>query len=73
MTVIAGGFSSGERVSLVARDGGFLRLLGDATANDTGNVSGTFDAPFSVGGPYEVVATGEDGLELTGTFEVVLS
>lgn len=72
MTVIAGGFNSGERVSLTARDGGVLKLLGDSVANATGNVSTTVDAPFSVGGPYEVVATGEDGLELIGTFNVVI-
>lgn len=69
--ILAGGFESGEDVTIDIVDGATTERLGTLTGNENGIISGFFNIPFPAGGPYTMVASGDTGREVTATFDVV--
>jgi hypothetical protein len=77
ITVIGGGFASGEIISLTAKPQGTDSLLADTEANANGAFSATVDlaiqqggsgAGFPVGGVFTVTAVGSSGKRGTTAF-----
>lgn len=69
--IVAGGFTSGQRITVTAQADGPAVTLGNLTASENGVISGFFNIPFPAGGPYTMTATGPTGRQVTATFDVV--
>ena len=69
--VVAGGFEPGEKVEIDGLNGTDRQNLGELTATENGTISGFFSIPFPAGGPYEMIATGEMGRQVTASFDVI--
>jgi hypothetical protein len=80
ITVIGGGFTAGESISVSSKPGKFPFLLGDAVANDHGAFEVTVDLEIQVGGTgggfpagevFTVTATGDQGNRGASAFILV--
>jgi hypothetical protein len=80
ITVIGGGFTAGESISVSSKPGKFPFLLGDAVANDHGAFEVTVDLEIQVGGTgggfpagevFTVTAEGDQGNRGASAFILV--
>lgn len=80
ITIIGGGFTAGENISVSAKPTGFDFLLGDAVANENGAFSITVDLTIQVGGTgkgfptggvFTIVAAGDQGNRAASAFMLV--